>query len=100
VTRRRARGRRRHRGEPGQRLPIEGVDEDGLDGVVAILADGVRAGAGSVETLGAVAIDEAEDALRAAQAIKGAVAEQGVDEQRAGGTDLRGALPTTMRASA
>src|SRR5947209_14063715 len=27
-------------------LPVERVDEDGLDGVVAILADGVRAGTG------------------------------------------------------
>ena len=82
MPRRRDRGRRRHGREPGQRLPVERVDEDGLDGVVAIFADGVRAGTGGVDALGAVAVDEAEDALGTAEPIEGAIAEQGVDEQR------------------
>ena len=91
-------GRRRrgggHRREARQRLTIEVVDEDGLDGVVAIFADGVRAGAGGVDPSGAVAVDEAEDALGTAEPIEGPVAQQGVDEQRAGGTDLDGAGAT------
>jgi hypothetical protein len=35
------------------------VGEDGLDGVVAILADGVGAGAGGVEAGGAIALSQA-----------------------------------------
>ncbi len=86
--------------EAGQRLLIEGVGQDGLDGVVAILADGVGAGAGGVEARGAVALGEAEHALGAAQAIERAIAEQGLDEQGTGGADLGGAAPDTRRASA
>lgn len=42
----------------------------------------------------AVAVDEAEDALGAAEAIERTVAEQGVDEQCTGGADVGGALAT------
>src|SRR5437870_5540162 len=54
----------------------------------------MRAGTGGVDALGAIAVDEAEDALGAAQPIEGTIAEQGVDEQRAGGADLGGARAT------
>ena len=57
MARRRG-SRRRPRGEAGQRLAIEGMDEDGLDGVVAIFADGVGPRARGVDTRRAVALGE------------------------------------------
>jgi len=92
VARRRARGRHERR-ELGQRLLVEGVDEDGLDGVIAILADSMGAGAGGVEPGRAVALAQAEDALGAAEAIEGPITEQDVDEQGAGGADAGGLGP-------
>ena len=41
-------------GEPRQRLTVEAVNEDRLDGVIPVFADGVGARAGGVDTLGAV----------------------------------------------
>jgi len=61
VTRRDRGDGRRLRDEAGQRLLIEGVDENSLDGVVAILADGVGAGTGSVDARSAVPLGEPED---------------------------------------
>jgi len=94
VTRGRT-GRGGHeRREARQRLLLEGVDEDGLDRVVAILTDGVGAGTGGVQMGGAVALGQAEDTLGAAKTIERAITEQGVDEQRAGRADL-GSLGAT-----
>jgi hypothetical protein len=97
MARRRAGRRRDARDEVGQGLLIEGVDEDGLDGVVAILADRVGAGTGGVEAERAVALGEAQDALGAAEAIERAITEQGVDELGAGSPDLSGLRPTPGR---
>lgn len=93
------RSRRRLQDDTGQGLAIQGADEDGLDSVVAVFADGVGAGAGRVDAggavaLGAVALGEPQDALSAAQPIERALAEQGVDELGAGGSDRHGALAT------
>src|SRR5206468_1466524 len=81
-------------GRPGSGWRSRAWDEDGLDGVVAIFADGVGAGTGGIDALGAVALGEPEDALGAPEPIEGAIPEQGVDEQRAGGADLGGPLVT------
>ena len=62
--------------EAGQGLAIEGVDQDGLDGVVAILADRERAGTGGFQTGGTVPLAQAQHALGAAEPIQGPIAEQ------------------------
>src|SRR5262245_51477922 len=100
MARRRAGGRRDMGDEVGQGLLIESLDEDRLDGVVAILANRMRASTGGVEARRAVALGEAQDALGAAEAIEGAIAEEGVDELGAGPTDLRRLGLTPMRGSA
>jgi hypothetical protein len=82
------------RREAGQRLPIEGVVQDRLDGVVAVFTDGMGPGAGGVDARGAVAVGEPEHALRAAQPIERPLAQQGLDEQGTGGADRGGALAT------
>src|SRR3989449_12298 len=91
---RRGRGGRGPRGEAGQGLAMEGMDEDGLDGVVAIFAAGVGPRARGVDTRRAEALGEPQDALGAPQAIEGAVPEQGVDEECTGGADLGSTLVT------
>src|SRR5262245_30047938 len=73
---------------------IEPIGEDGLDRVVAVLAHGMRARTRGLQTRGAKALGEAEDALGAAQAIEGTIVEQRLDERGAGGPDLGGALAT------
>ena len=78
------RGRRRGGGDGrdiGQGLAIEGVRQDGLHGVVAILADGEGTGAGRVQPGGSVAVAQAQDPLGAAEPIQGAIAEQMLAEQ-------------------
>ena len=82
------------RREVGQGLLVEGLHEDGLHGVIAILADRMRAGTGGLEAGGAVALGEAQDALGAAEPIEGTIAEQGVDELGAGPANLDGLRPT------
>src|SRR4029453_16854707 len=57
----------------------------------------MRPRTGGVDPRGAVAIDETEDALGAAQSVERAIAEQSVDEERAGGADLGRALATPGR---
>lgn len=96
-----ARGRagrgRRDWSQARQRLLVERVDQDGLDGVVTIFADGVGAGTGGVEAGRAVALGQPQDALGSPEAIEGAIAEQGVDEVGAGLPDLGGLRPTPSR---
>ena len=91
---RRGTARRRDRSEFRQRLLVEGMDEDGLDRVVAILADGAGAGTGGIEPRGPVTLGQAEDPLSAAETIKRTIPQQGVNEERAGVADLGGALAT------
>jgi hypothetical protein len=78
-------------------LLIERLGQDGLDGVVAVLAHGVGAGARGLQARGAKPLSEAEHALGAAQAIEGPLAEQRLDEGGTGGADLGGALPAPDR---
>lgn len=91
--RRRGRG---GRGE-GRGLQVEGVSQDRLDRVVAVLAGGVGARAGGLQAGRAVALGEPQDALGTAQAIEGPIAEECVDEPRARRADGGGALPTPGR---
>ena len=92
---------RRHgsgdRHDVGQGLAIEGVGQDRLHGVIAILADRERAGAGGVQPSGAVALGQAQDALGAAQPIQRPIAEELLDELLARGADISGAGATPGR---
>src|SRR5262245_56604181 len=80
---------RRDRGQVGQRLLIQSLHQDRLDGVVAIFRDDTGAGTGGVEARRAVALRQAQDALGPAEPIERAVAQQAVDELRTGGADAR-----------
>jgi hypothetical protein len=97
VAWRRAGRGRRDGSQAGQRLLVEGMDQDRFDRVVAILADGVGAGTGSIEAGRTVALSQPQDALGAPEAIERTIAEQGVDEMNAGPTDLGGLRPTPGR---
>jgi hypothetical protein len=92
---RRYEGRRRPGGR-GERqgLGVEGVSQDRLDRVVAVLARCVGARAGGLQAGRAVALGQAQDALGAGEAVEGPIAEERVDEQRAGGPDRGRALAT------
>ena len=86
--------RRGRRGGPLEAelgLPIQPGREDGLHRRVAILPHRVGPGAGGVEARRPVALGQAEDALRPAQPIERALAEEARHEERAGGAD-RGRL--------
>ena len=64
----------RHRREgEGQGLGVEGVSQDRLDRVVAVLASRVGARAGGFHAGRAVALGETQDALSAAEAIEGPI---------------------------
>src|ERR1700693_3572100 len=91
MTRRHCRDGGSDRREAGEGLAVEGMGQDRLHRVVAILAGGARASAGGLQARGAVALAQAQDALGAAEAIQGAIAEERLDEAEAGGADLRGA---------
>ncbi len=79
------------RREVEERLPIEARRQDGLHRGIAVLPHRTRSGAGRFQPGRAVPLGEAEDALRAAQAIEGPIAEERGDERGAGRAD-RGRL--------
>ena len=82
------RGRRGDPAEIEERLAIEARRQDGLHRGIAVLPDRTGAGAGGLQPGRAVPLGEAEDALRAAQAIEGPIAEERGDELGAGRADL------------
>src|SRR5438093_10914708 len=65
VTWRSARRWWREQRQPWQRYGAERVDQDRLDRVVAIFADGVGARTGGVDAVSPVALDESQDPLGA-----------------------------------
>lgn len=97
MTRRGPRDGGRDGREAGQGLAVEGVGENRLHRVVAILADRERAGAGGVQPGGAVALAQAQDALGATEAIQRPIAEQPLDEVAARGADVGGARTAPRR---
>jgi len=78
-------------------LLVEAVIEDLLDAAVGRRAEVQSPATGGFEPLGAVALTQAQQALRGAQVIEDAVAEQAFDYRTAGGPDALGLLQTPLR---
>src|SRR6185437_4611721 len=83
-------------GAIGQRVAIEAADQNSFDR--AIERAGVKQGTrtGGLDTLGAVGVAQANDALGGAQSLENAIGEQPPDEFGARVADARGLLETPL----